>query len=306
MNLYNVDLNLLLALDALLAEENVTRAAQRISIGQPAMSAALNRLRKLFGDELLVRSGTGMEPTALARGLKAPVADVIASIQALLALGGDFDPQADQRTFTIMASDYVGFVLLRPLIKQLATTAPQVRWRIYPVTPDFARLLHRGLVDAAIVPREIVAADAQLEQAQLFVDRYVFAVDVDHPDVSDTVTATQLADMGRLAAHDSRLPALGEQQLAEIGLEPAIELSAPTSLLAPHLLAGTRMIALMLERLVHHFSKNVGIRAVEPPFQLKSVAECLYWSPRQEDVPAHRWLREQIELAARELDRVDS
>src|SRR5919198_2534586 len=119
MNLKSADLNLLVALDALLTERNVTRAAERLSLGQPATSAALRRLRRLFDDQLLVRRGRVMELTPLARTLVTPVREILQGIDGLLSIRPEFDPECDERSFSVMASDYVALILLRPLLARL-------------------------------------------------------------------------------------------------------------------------------------------------------------------------------------------
>src|SRR6476659_3792683 len=106
MDLAAVDLNLLKALDALLRERSVTRAAERLSLTQPSMSAALSRLRALFGDEILVRTGRTMRPTPLAESLEAPVREVLARVEGMLQAGTTFDPRRDERSFTVLATDY--------------------------------------------------------------------------------------------------------------------------------------------------------------------------------------------------------
>lgn len=301
VNLNGVDLNLLVALDALLAERNVTRAAQRLSIGQPAMSATLNRLRKLFGDPLLVRSGTDMIPTPLAQTLARPVREAIGAIHSVLAVRDDFDPRTDERSFTVIASDYVGLVLLRPLLRALHDEAPLVRLVIRPVTPDFVTHVRREQVDAAIVPRELAPEQAGLPHEVLFEDRYVFAVDADNDHVGDSLTVDELARQPHLASGDGSLPALGYRQLESFGLTNAVEVSTQTSLLAPFILAGTDMVTLVLERLARALQDAARIRIVEPPVPLQAITECLYWSPQREGDPSHRWLRERIRRTASQL-----
>jgi DNA-binding transcriptional LysR family regulator len=301
VNLNGVDLNLLVALDALLAERNVTRAAQRLSIGQPAMTAALNRLRKLFGDPLLVRSGSEMIVTPLAETLVRPVREAIGAIHSVLAVRDDFDPRTDERTFTVIASDYVGLVLLRPLIGRLAREAPQVRLIVRPVTADFVAQVRRDQVDAAIVPREIAPERVGLSHDVLFHDRYVLAVDAANEAVGEFLTVDEFAHQPHLASGDGSLPALGHRQLEPFGLSSSVEVSTQTSLLAPFLLAGTDMVTLVLERLARQLQHAAGIRIVEPPVPLQAITECLYWSPRRADDPSHRWLRQLIQESADKL-----
>jgi DNA-binding transcriptional LysR family regulator len=301
VNLNGVDLNLLVSLDALLAERNVTRAAERLSIGQPAMSAALNRLRKLFDDPLLSRVGGELVPTPLAETLVRPVHEAISAIQSVLGVRGSFDPLADHRTFTIVASDYVGLVLLRPLVRHLATAAPRVRLVVRPVAPDFLSDLRRDQIDIALVPQELMPERVGLPHEELFRDRYVCAVDADNQVIGEAMTVEQFSRQPHLASSGGPLPALGQRQLGSLGLFPAAEVSTQTSLLAPFLLAGTDMVTLVLERLGRQLQDVAGIRLVEPPVPLATITEAMYWHPRRADEPSHRWLREQVRRTAREL-----
>jgi DNA-binding transcriptional LysR family regulator len=301
VNLNGVDLNLLVALDALLAERNVTRAAERLSIGQPAMSAALNRLRKLFDDPLLSRSGADLVTTPLAESLTRPVQEAISAMHAVLATRGAFDPSADHRTFTVVASDYVGLVLLRSLVSRLAATAPRVRLVVHPVTPDLVSDLRRDQMDLAVVPREIVPERLRLPRRELFDDRYVCAVAADNASVGDALSEEEFASHRHLASGGGLLPALGQRELSSLGVAPFAEVSTQTSLLPPFLLAGTDLITVVLERLGQHLRDAAGIRLVEPPVPLGGITETMYWHPRRADDPSHRWLREEVQRAAEAL-----
>jgi DNA-binding transcriptional LysR family regulator len=301
MNLNGVDLNLLVALDALLAERNVTRAAERLSIGQPAMSAALNRLRKLFDDPLLSRVGSELVATPLAETLVRPVQEAISAVHSVLAVRGSFDPAGDHRTFSVVASDYVGLVLLRPLVQRLARQAPRVRLVVRPVTPDFVSDLRRDQIDLAVVPREIMPERVDLPRAELFRDRYVCAVAVDNDAIGDRLTVEEFTRLPQLASGGGPLPALGQRQLGALGASPSAEVSTQTSLLTPFLLAGTDLITIVLERLGRRLQDAAGIRLVEPPVPLETITETMYWHPRRADDPGHRWLREQVRHAASEL-----
>jgi DNA-binding transcriptional LysR family regulator len=301
VNLNGVDLNLLVALDALLAERNVTRAAQRLSIGQPAMSAALNRLRKLFDDPLLSRDGSELVTTPLAETLVRPVQEAISAIHSVLAVRGAFDPATDHRTFTVVASDYVGLVLLRPLVRRLANESPRVRLVVRPVLPEFLSDLRRDQVDLAVVPRELLPDRVDLPHAELFRDRYVCAVAADNPFVGDSLTTEEFSAHPHLASGGGSLPALGQRQLGSLGESPSVEISTQTSLLAPFMLAGTDLITLVLERLGQRLQQVAGIRLVEPPVPLATITETMYWHPRRADDPSHHWLRAQIRRAAEGL-----
>ncbi|ABL80218.1 MULTISPECIES: LysR family transcriptional regulator [unclassified Nocardioides] len=300
MNVTNVDLNLLVALDALLTERSVTRAAERLSVGQPAMSATLGRLRKLFGDQLFVRTGGDMVPTAMGQALVGPVTEAIRAVQAVLDVVDAFDPTTDRRTFTVMASDYVGLVLIRPLVRRLSVEAPEVRLIVQPVAADYEAMIRQGRVDLAILPGEMLDPAPELRRESLFQDRYVFAVDADDASIGDRLTIEQLASHRRLATGDRELPALGDRQLDGLTLDPAAELSTQTSLLAPFFVAGTGLIILTLQRLVDELGW-AGIRAVEPPLPLRTIDECLFWSIRRDSDVGHRWLRQEILTTAQQL-----
>jgi DNA-binding transcriptional LysR family regulator len=301
VNLNGVDLNLLVALDALLTERSVTLAAERLNLGQPAMSAALGRLRRLFDDPLLSRVGSELAPTPLAETLARPVREAISAIESVLAVRGAFDPAIDHRTFTVIASDYVGLILLRPLLRHLTTAAPRVRLVLRPVTPDVVSDLRRDQVDLALVPREMMPERVGLPHVDLFQDRYVCAVAITNRAVGDRLTPEEFARQPQLASGGDALPALGQRQLGALGATPLAEVSTQTSLLAPFLLADTDLVTLVLERLGRELQEPAGIRLVEPPVPLQTITEAMYWSPRRADDPSHRWLRQQVQRTAARL-----
>ena len=170
MDLAGVDLNLLVAFDALMDERSVTRAAARLSLSQPGMSNTLARLRKLFGDPLLVRDGFTLVPTPRADALRQPVRDALAIIRAALDQRTGFDPAADRATWTVSCSDYSLLMLIGPLVRRLAAAAPGVTIRVLPRSPDPVGLLREGAADLVIEPEEIMP-DAQLGSQRLFTDR---------------------------------------------------------------------------------------------------------------------------------------
>jgi DNA-binding transcriptional LysR family regulator len=307
MPLSGIDLNLLVALDALLVESNVTRAAERTMVGQPAMSASLARLRRHFGDPLLVREGRRLVPTPLAESLAEPVREALLAVEAVMGSRADFDPAVDRRTFTIVASDYVALVLLRPLFARLGVVAPGVGVNVVPVVPDFADQLRRGQVDLVIMPTAFVGRGS-FPSAQLFTDRFVLAADRDNPDIGDHVTPESFSRLLYLSYSVGPLRALGERELEEVGVERHVEVSTQSFLTAPFLLTGTRLVSLVHLRLATLVGELARLRLLEPPVPLRPVVEAMYWNPRRTDDPAHRWFRSTIaEIAATELDqRLDS
>jgi DNA-binding transcriptional LysR family regulator len=185
-----LDLNLLLAFEALIAERSVTRAAERISVGQSAMSSSLARLRTFFGDPLLVRKGRSLVPTPRALQLIASFQEALDLIDSTLRASRGFDPQTAHRTFMVMASDYVLLLLLGPLVAELEAKAPNLRLTIRPIAADYAGQIDRSQLDLLILPEE-AAAGLQASSARLFSDRLVCALDAEHPEVGEQLTEEQ-------------------------------------------------------------------------------------------------------------------
>jgi LysR family nod box-dependent transcriptional activator len=301
--LRRMDLNLVLPLDALLEERHVTRAAESIGIGQPAMSAALARLRRLFGDPLLVRNGRVHELTPMGQSLVEPVRAVLTGLEQLLATTPHFDPGTDERTFTVVASDYVTLVLLRPLLERLYDEAPHVAVNVIPVSGATQVELERSQVDLVIMPRELASpAMAHFPQRTLFTDRYVAAVWNQHRDVGSTLSRDQLTRL-RYVRYNATTsgPAFVDLQLARLGIEPNVALTTLSFTLVPWLLPGTSLFAFVHERLVNSTPVRGELRILEPPVPLLPIEETMYWHPVFHNDPAHHWLRERVTTLAGNL-----
>jgi DNA-binding transcriptional LysR family regulator len=298
MNVKNADLNLLVALDALLAERNVTRAAERLSLGQPATSAALRRLRRMFDDPLLVRRGRVMELTPLAQALIVPVREVLQGIGGLLSIRPEFNPERDERSFSLISSDYVALVLLRPLLARLDTVAPNVRVSMFPITMPFRAMLGRGEVDLVLFPIEVDPGMEAFPHRTLFSERYVCTVWNQHPDVGDEITLEMLSSLPYLAYTHVQLASSVETQLDAAGVERRQEVSTQSFVVSPLMQRGTRLVALLHERLARALQDAAELRILEPPLPLKPITEMMFWHPRSEDDPAHRWLREEVAAMA--------
>jgi DNA-binding transcriptional LysR family regulator len=303
MEIGTIDLNLLVPLNALLTERNVTRAAERASVGQPAMSASLSRLRKHFNDPLLVRHERQLVLTALAESLVEPVKNALSAAELVMSRSSTFDPTVEERSFSIQASDYVTLVVLRELIAELAFTAPRLRLNIAQPTTDFADQLRRGQVDFLILPTVSVGEKFPFPSQALFSDRFVIAVDEGNPTVGETITAEQFATTARVTHYGGAHPAVAETQLDRLGMQHQVRVSCQSFVLAPFLIAGTPLLSLMHERLARILAGAARLRIIEPPFDLPPIHEALYWNPRHTDDPAHIWLREEIVAAAEKLDQ---
>lgn len=292
-----VDLNLLVALDALLREQSVTRAAQRLSVGQPAMSASLARLRRVFDDPLLVRSGRTLTPTPLAQSLVTPLREVLEGVEGLLTRRPEFDPATATRTFTVMATDYISLVLLRHVVSRIGADAPGVQVRIRPLVTSYRQDLEHHEVDLLIFPREVDAGMSRLPHRTLFTDRFVCVTWAGN-DIGGRMTRRTFCRLPHLAYAPEPLPSLAEQALGELGVERDIEMTVQSFVLAPLLVRGTRLIAVVHERIARELAGAAGVRIWDVPFDLRPVTEVMYWHPRSEDDPAHRWLRECIAVTS--------
>lgn len=306
VDLNRVDLNLLVAFDTLMDERSVTRAAERLSVGQSAMSSTLGRLRKLFDDPLLVRDGRALVATPAAEALAGPVRDVVNRIEWVLSRPRGFDPATGHRTFSVIANDYLAVTFLQPLIRDLDARAPGVRLRITPTGDDFVERIRRHQADLLLLPREVFARFATVEDFPhqvLFRDRYVCAVDADHPGIRDEITFEQFTTLPYLATSSgTAVPSLAELQLDVLGIPRNTEITAGF-LTAPFLLAGSRMVTLTYETLARRMTGPAGLRVLEPPIpQLPPVTQMMVWPARYDGDPGHQWMRQALIDRAAEAD----
>jgi DNA-binding transcriptional LysR family regulator len=300
MNLAKYDLNLLVALDALLTEKNVTHAGDRIGLSQSAMSGVLSRLRYVFKDELLVRVGRRMELTPRAQDLIEPLRESIRGVEDLLSARVTFEPGSEQRILTIAASDYSTFMLLTPLILRLAELAPGISIRVVQLDPSKLDQLSEDTIDLLIMPSEVPAS---FPSQVLFEDRWVCAVCAHNPDVGPHMTEKEYLALPHLiySASGQESVGIGDEYLSRIGARRHVGASVQSFLLAPFVISGTRMVTLLHRKLAERLSSCVAIRLIEPPFDLPAIHESIFWNPRRTGDPAHVWMRSQIVEAASKL-----
>ncbi len=299
MDLRRVDLNLLVAFDALMDERSVTRAAERLYVGQSAMSATLARIRELFDDPVLIRQGRQLVPTPVAEALAGPVKDILDRTGAMLGARGSFDPASDRRSFNIIASDYLTYVFLRPLLEPLAREAPGVKLFIRPINDTSVEEFRHNKVDLLITAREAFAEHAEFPHEVLFSDRFVCAVCAGHPEVGEAISLQQFQSLPYLATSAGKLPGIAEMELDRLGIARNTEITTGFTL-GFLLLPGTRLVCMVLERYAQEFRERLGIRTLEPPVDVGGVTEVMVWTQRNSDDPGHRWLRERLQRLARE------
>jgi DNA-binding transcriptional LysR family regulator len=299
VNIATVNLNLLVALDALLIERHVTRAAKRIGITQSAMSNALSRLRELFDDPLFVRHARGITPTARAIALERPLRDGLARLQSTLE-PDTFDPRTAERTFVVAVSDYVELVLLGPLLHRLAREAPGVRielraWGRHEV-PD---LLARGEADLAIGYFDSVPeSHAHL---RIFEERFVCLVRRAHPRVKSRLTLKTWVAIPHIVVSERSGATSIDRALAKRGLTRTVGARVSHFLMVPSLVAATDLIAAVDSRVAAQFAKPLGLRVLPMPLHLPASRVAMVWHDRLEADRGHGWLRATIAEVARRV-----
>ncbi len=300
MNLGGLDLNLLVALDALLSERSVTRAAQRVGLSQPGMSNALARLRRVFDDPLLVRQGAALVPTARAESLAGPIREALGLIRGAIDAPAGFDPATDHRSFRVSCSDYSVLMLIGPLVRGLAADAPGMAVEVLPRLADAGQALDRGDVDLVIEPPEIMGR-TDLPGARLWEDRWMCCVWDGNTRVGDRIGLDEYTSLGHLIysmGATGQPVALPDLHLARLGVQRRIELSVESFLLAPFLLQGTDLVTLVPARAEAYLRRTGAIRILPPPVELPVLTEVLWWHPRATADPSHAWLRERMAQVA--------
>lgn len=305
------DLNLLIALDALLQEQNVSRAARRIGLSTPAASHALARLRAQLGDPLLVRAGQRMVPTPRALDLRDRVHAAVAETLALLAPPPAGDPRALSRTFRVTASDHL-LTVMGPALDRRVAAAPGVALHVIPGDRDEPARLRDGTVDLAIgvydyAPYSELPTDLRIQQ--LFEDRFVCVARAGHPGIGRTLSLAQYAGLGHVQVAPRGAPGgYVDELLARHGLRRRIARAVPYFLAALALVAETDYLLTTSLRLARRLAPRFGLRMVAPPraLGLEPYAIAQLWHPRNDRDAAHRWLREAVADAARSVGRTRS
>lgn len=301
MRYQRIDLNLLVALDVLLAEQNVTRASERLHMTQSATSGILARLRDHFGDPLLVAMGRTMRLTPLAQSLVQPVRDVILRIDATLSIKPDFEPAEARRHFVIIASDYVDRVLLAEVLRRVSQVAPGLSFDLRPTHAGMAADLDQGRADFLVTPAHL-AVDAHPQQV-LFEDTYRVIACEQHPDLSGSIDLEQYKNLGHVVYQDEQggNPWFEQWYANEFGRTRRIEVVTHGFNLMPRFLVGTRRIATIQTRLAVQIEQSMPIQVLAPPMNTPRLTEVLQWHSLRDSDPGTTWMRQNILEVARRL-----
>ncbi|WP_405895615.1 LysR family transcriptional regulator [Streptomyces sp. NBC_00104] len=290
MNLASLDLNLVVALRALLEERNVTRAGRRVGLSQPAMSAALARLRRHFDDDLLSRVGGHYELTALGQVLLTRTSTACDLLERLFTSQADFDPAVESREFTLVASDYAVAVFGAELARVIHQEAPGIRLRFTQTPPGLVEGLGTLLstTDGLLIPHGIIS---DFPATELYQDQWVFLVAEDNPEVGESLTRDDLTRLPWVT-YQRTYDAPAVRQLGMLGIEPRVEVSADSFTVLPFLVAGTRRIALVQQLLAERLRDVAPVRVMKAPYETVPLQEALWWHPVHTHDAAHIWLRE--------------
>ncbi len=304
MNLRGIDLNLLVALDALLSERHVSRAAIRIGLSQPAMSNALSRIRVLFGDDILVRTPHGMEPTPRALELAGKVRSALRQVERTFEREAAFDPAGAALLFRLRMSDALGLLLLPQMIATLERAAPGIAL-------DVSHLSPAETLDAIDSDRIDLAGSMGLQhggavnELPILDDRMVCLVRAGHKLQEDAGIEAFLAHRHlriSISPTDSRFV---DDILAALGRRRDVAVNVPHWLLVPPLVRASSLVAVMPERLAQAVMRDApGLATVDLPFASDGFQWTLYWHRRHDKRAAHRWLRDLIVAAAKGGRRV--
>jgi len=301
-DLRNVDLNLLVAFAALMQTRSVTKAAERLRVGQPSASHSLKRLRELLGDPLFVRTPAGMAPTPRALALEEPVRSILARIGTTLFASPSFDPAREKRIFRVGAIDYAQSVIAGPLLSVLRKEAPDCKLILTATDCDSAeRALERGEIDVAVGAFPELAAGPH--QRVLYRERYECVFDAKACQAPVPMTRAQWLALPHIIMStkgDDTGPL--DEVLKTSGERREVAVSTPNFLAIPYLLKGKRLVAALPARLARSCRKNLKLATCAVPFETPEFDVVMVWSARTGNEPGAVWLRDQMLSVCKTLE----
>jgi DNA-binding transcriptional LysR family regulator len=297
-----LDLNLVVVLEALLAERNLTRAGERVGMTQPAVSSALTRLRELYHDPLLEREGRGFVLTPRAESLIPVVAECMVEVQRTFDVLPDFDPATSTRTFLVSASDYVLSEITSPLLSLLAREAPLTSIEFDPLP-----------VEATVTPVDLLRRDLMIvgtgrgvpgKRASLFSDRFVCVVDQNNPALPDGELS--LEALARLAHVRSvfgpQVSTHVDDMLSAADIAPRVALTVQGFLPVPFAIASTPWVGWVPERTAMRYADSLGLVIAKTPIKPSVLVEAAHWHPSKSADPSLQWLVRQLRATAEVLE----
>jgi DNA-binding transcriptional LysR family regulator len=296
-----LDLNLLVTLDALLDEGSVTKAAKRLNLSQPALSASLAKLRRHFGDRLLVRAGNTYRLTPLAATLKPRTGAVLERVNLIFAAQSDFTPATTTHEFHVVMTDYGGSIFGRTLVDMFASEAPFAQLRI----------VHRAEVSVEATERMLATHllvtvchgfMSDLPHQNLYSDRWVVLGSVDNPTMAESMTIEVMETLPWVLVMDQPTGPMARQfRLAQV--KPYVQVVTETFASVPELVVGSKRVALFPERLAMQIPAELGLTSVPFPGTNLPLNGALWWHPINEYSPEHSFLRDIVTRSARSATR---
>jgi DNA-binding transcriptional LysR family regulator len=289
--LSRVDLNLLVHLQVLLQERSVTRAAARIGLTQPAMSHSLNRCRRLIGDELLTRVGTGLELTPRGRALLGPLTRLLQELTTEVLDRPGFRPDSSRRRFRISATSSTTVVVLSPLLDRLAEQAPGVSLQVVTSPQLIEDLAAHPDIDLVLLPDALATP---LSRERLYTDEWVAVVAPGNPAVAREVTVEHLRTLPHVVfeADGMRIPPYSVMD--SLGIERTVRARCNDFLSLPLLVASSGALAVIQRRIAHRFEGGGLLRVFSLPIDVPPLGIDMVWNPRLAQDPARTWLRDQL------------
>ncbi|WAC73447.1 LysR family transcriptional regulator [Roseateles sp. SL47] len=292
MLLRTLDLNLLKAFDALMDERNLTRAAERLSVTQPAVSATLNRLREALGDPLFVRTQRGMAPTPRALALGGPIKRILADIETVIQ-PTEFEPASAAFTVTVSATDYALRAVVMPFIAALRPQAPGVRVAVVQAHGnDLLERMERGELDLALITPQMSPPD--LHSRTLFEERYVCVMRDGHPAAAADGLSLDVfcgLDHAMVSLMGGGFEGPTDDALARLGRQRRVMVSVPSFGMLLDLVRHTDLVALVPQRLL---PGTAGLTVRPPPLEVAGFTKLLVWHARTHADPRQRWVRDQL------------
>lgn len=308
MRFNRLDLNLLFVLDTLLSELSVTQTAKRLYLGQPAISAALARLREHYQDELLIQVGRRMEPTPLAQNLALPIKEALNRMQIIANVRPHFDPLKAQRRFTLTVSDYIGTILMPPLNRALEKQAPGIQITIRPTALPVRHGVHpvvealdRRNNDFTIMPSE--STSDEHSAVPLLKDTYTCIAWDRNTEIGKRLTLEKYLELTHAVVEfdEGRIRTRDTIAIEALGHKRKVGVIAEGFTVLPHLIVGTQTIATLPTRLAYLFAQFLPLRLLAPPIKIPQLVETIQWHKFKDHDQTNIWFRQLLHAVASEL-----
>jgi LysR family nod box-dependent transcriptional activator len=298
MNFRGLDLNLLVAMDALLTERSTTRAGERIHLSQSAMSGALARLRHFFDDEILTPVGQRMVLTPLGEELAKPVREALLAIEAIVHKDQTFEPATSTRHFRIMLSDYAAVILMTRAIQEVQRLAPHASIELVPFSERYVQSLEHGDVDLLLIAKPYGSRSQPCEE--LFRDDYTCVVWAGNAAVGEEFSLQHYLGSKHAVVRFGRDQdrAAEEQFFVDSDIDRDVHVVAMGFSLLPQLIVGTSLVATVQSRLAQHYAEWLPLRLLKPPVDIPPLVEIMQWHNARNEDRGLRWLRQVLKEAA--------